>query len=250
LRTQEDKHSALRREIAKLENQSQKSTTITSETALNTQVFEHQNTAKIAEDEDKIKTLEQETLALDHDTEIKKKVLADRKQSVQKQDEKTRNILIAKKEQEEKEDSQIIAKIKDEIRQKTLELKAAEDEDKKLQQEILRLKNQPKDSETTKMHEQSELEIIKQQNVAQTAKNRTNIENLRKEILKLGQNSEAKKQVAEKARKDFLVVKNQVEEHQRLIQEKTEEAILAVNRINGINDDIKHIQEIIKTLEK
>jgi chromosome segregation ATPase len=135
LRTQEDKHSALRREITKLENQSQKSTTVTSGTVLNTKNFERQSAEKIAKNENKIKGFEQE--------------------------------------------------------------------------------------------------IVK----------------LKREDSELGQSLEMKKQTAEKAKKDFLAVKNQAEEHQRLLQQKTQEAILAVNRINGIKEEIKMIQSRIQTLQ-
>lgn len=136
LKTQEDKHGALRREITKLENESRKSTTITSSTVLNTQVFERQSVAKIAQNENRIKTFEQE--------------------------------------------------------------------------------------------------IVK----------------LKREDSELGQDLETKKQTAEKAEKDFVGVKKQVEDHQKILQQKTQEAILAVNRINGIKEDIKLIQNRIQTLER
>lgn len=136
LKTQEDKHAALRREITKLENQSQKSTTVTSETSLNTKNFERQSTEKIKENENKIKTFEQE--------------------------------------------------------------------------------------------------IVK----------------LKREDAELGQSLELKKQTAEKAKKDFLAVKSQVDEHQRLLQQKTQEAVLAVNRINGIKQEIKMIQDRILMLQR
>lgn len=136
LRAQEDKHSGLRREITKLESQSQYSTTVTSGTVLNTQGFERAGATKIAENENKIKAFEQE--------------------------------------------------------------------------------------------------IVK----------------LKKEDVELGQNLEMKKQTAERAQKDFLEVKKRAEEHQRLVQEKTQEAILAVNRINGIKQEIKMIKDRIQVLER
>jgi chromosome segregation ATPase len=136
LRTQEDKYSALRREITRLENLNQKSTTVTSETVLNVKSFERQTESKIKENENKIRTFEQE---------------------------------------------------------------------------IVKLKRTD-----------SELE----------------------------QNLETNRQTVEKAKKDFDTVKSQADAHQKTLQAKTQESILTVNRINGIKDDIKMIQNRIQALEK
>lgn len=65
LETQEDKYAGLRREITKLENQVQSSSTIVSETVLNTQTLERQNKTEAAENEKKIRTLEQEVKKLE-----------------------------------------------------------------------------------------------------------------------------------------------------------------------------------------
>jgi chromosome segregation ATPase len=136
LRAQEEKYSSLRREITKLENQPQKSTTITSGTVLNIQVFEREGAAKISTNENKIKTLEQE---------------------------------------------------------------------------VGRLKRENKE---------------------------------------LDQDLEFKKQDVEKAKKDFAGIKQQVEEHQKSLQEKTQEAVLAVNRINALKEEIKMIQARIQALQR
>lgn len=210
LKTQEEKHGALRREISKLENQSQRSTTISSETVLNIQGFERDNAAKIAENENKIKIFEQEIGKTDDNL-------------------KSRNTLLTQKEYDEKEDLRRVLEIKEEIRLKTLEMKKIELEDKELQREILELKKQP--------------------DVQKVAEKRSDIAKLKKDILILTQNLELKRQSVAKAKKDFETIKQGVDEHQKLLQEKTQAAILAVNRINGIKEEIRTTQDKIKSLE-
>jgi hypothetical protein len=203
LRTQESKYSELRREITKLESQPKSSVTTNPGIILQIKNLERQNIAKIAEDQKKLKSLEQGAVGFGH------------------VNESNTATLIAKKEQEEKQDSKHIAEIKEEIRRKTSELKMTEDEDRKLQQEIIQLKNQPKGF--------GEKEKIEQ---------------LKNEIFRLNQNLETEKQQIEKTNKDSI------EDQKNLLQNKTQEAVLTVNRINGIKDDIKLIQNIIQTLER
>jgi hypothetical protein len=217
LRTQEEKHNALRREITRLEGQSATFSLPRTGPIVNVQKLEQENSTKIMEDQKRIAVLEKE---MDKD-----KMLAER----------ASDVLITEKEQEEKKDSQLILKLKQEIQQKSSELKVLEASDSALKQEIINLKKQSQNVGTIKSSKKA-------------IDNTRAIERLKAEIASLNQGLTIEKQKAEKTGRDLDEKKRQSDEHQRILQLKNQEAILAVNRINSLKQEIKMIQDRINNL--
>jgi chromosome segregation ATPase len=150
LTEEKGKRDALLREIAKLENQTQISTTITAETALGTKKFEAQSMAKASENDNKILFLEKEIMDFE--------------------------------------------------------------------QKIFGKKGE--------------------------------IEKLKHGGLELGQKFETKKREMERASKDLFVASRRAAEHQKLIRAKNNEATKLANRINGLEQEVKAIQDRIQILQK
>jgi hypothetical protein len=160
-----------------------------------------------------------------------------------------------RKDREDKQRKLILQKRALEL--KEMDLRTQEDKHNRLRREIAKLENQPKKSTTVTSETVLNIKIAERQNKEKVLKNENKIKVLEQEIVKLknenlglGQNLEMKKQAVERANKDFSVVKKQIEEYQQLFQEKTQEAILAVNRINGIKQEIEMIKNRIQALEK
>jgi hypothetical protein len=225
LRAEENTYSTLRREIVQLESRSRGSVAMSARSTFDLKSFERQNAAQVARDEKEIEALEQEM------------------EETGRAVESGRTTLIAQKEQEEKQDLMRIDQIKDEIKRKTLELKMAEDDDKKLRQEIAELKRQPKNAGLNMVSNHPGLKASEQQSAQKVSEGKARIEKLKNEILSLNQGLGTKKQQSEKTSNDSL-------ENQKKLQEKVQEAKLAANRIAALDQEIKMIKNRIQALER
>ena len=211
LKTQEDKHLALRREIIKLESQGadlerKTGPVINLERAKNT---------KIAELNKKIADLESAV------QNKGKYVVSQTKQIV----EGVRSKLLSLISQNEAKDRDLLAKIKSE-----------QEEEKKLRQEIDKLKKE----ESSGVQDHPEIEDLTKQNASLINSNKTEIDKIKAQIAFINQDFEREK----KASTDAL------NQHKIKLEGKHAEAILAVNRINALNQEIGMFKAKIADLER
>ena len=200
---------------------------------------------KKQEIENRIKTSEQELVDLDRTP--KKNTPA----KVVKKPQAINDVkpLISKKEREKEKVAKQVTETKEAIRIQNMELEKALSVERSIQHDIVQLKNQSKGLDSTKSLGKAELSKLQQDNNAKIAEKQRQIEKIRAEILGISQGYESKKQEVAMTNKNLQDNLRQVEERKRVIQEKEQEAELVLRRVNGINDDIKHIQGLIRDLE-
>lgn len=161
----------------------------------------------------------------------------------------------ARKEREDRQRKLVLQRRQLEL--KEMDLRTQEDKYNSLCREIARLENQTQKSTTITSETILSVENLERRNQVKIMENENKIKNfeheiarLKKEDLELDQKVEAKKREEERARRDLRGVESQVRAHQKIIQEKTQETILAVNRMKGIRQEIKMIQDRIQELQK
>jgi chromosome segregation ATPase len=162
---------------------------------------------------------------------------------------------MARKKREDAQRQLILQKRALEIKQ--MDLRAQEERQNSLRREITELENQSRGHAAVGSKSVSGIENTERKVVAKIAENEKEIKTLeqeelklKNETLKLSQDLETKKQEAGKASQASLALAKQAEDHQRSIQGKTQEAVLAVNRIAAIKQEIKMIQSRIQDLER
>jgi len=229
LHVQEDKHSALLREITKLKG-SQSSVSANSGAIVDLNSLERQNTARMAAKEGEIRVVGEEIVALGRAVESNKPNQSDNK------------TLIVQKEREAKQNLQIVDGIKDEIKRKNSDLIAAENKGREIQREITELKSQSKDTGN-----QTELE---KQNIRKVSEAKAKIEKLKSEMLELGRDHNAKAKTAEETNNKISEKKKQAEDLQRLLQGKIDESKIVANRIAALDQEIEMIKDRVQALQR
>jgi chromosome segregation ATPase len=161
----------------------------------------------------------------------------------------------ARKEREDKQRKLVLQRRALEL--KKMDLRTQEERQITLRREITALENQSRNFTPTKSKPAVDVKNLERQNAAQIAENEREIKTLEQKILRLededrmlGQNLETKKQEAGKADQASFILKRQADDHQKLIQEKNQEAKVTANRIAALDQEIKMIEDRIKALER
>lgn len=201
-----------RQEIDELERRARNSTTPRLKPISSVQNTERQDATKIAEDERRVKGLEEEMSKLGDGV-------------------KTNERLLAEKIQEEKIETRKISEIEEEIRLKKIELEEVEREHEGIQKEIAQLGTSQKNI-----------------TISEAANKKREIERLNIEILRLGQNLETKRQVIEKTNKENFDATKQTETQKQFLDELSKKERIAINRVKDFEQNIKRLEQQIKTI--
>lgn len=202
-----------RQEIDELERRARNSTAPKLKPISSVQNAERQDAARIAEDERKVKDLEEEMSKLGDGV-------------------KTNERLLAEKVQEEKNETRKIAEIEEEIRLKNIELGTIEREHEGIQREISQLSTSQKNI-----------------TVSNASNKKREIERLKGEISRLGQSLETKRQVIEKTNKENFDATKQTEAQKQVLDELSKKERIAINRVKDFEQNIKRLEQQMSIIQ-
>ncbi len=196
-------------------------------------------TQKLEDDKRKLMALEQEIPKLDAEYSDESRRLSQVKQGTGKIS--GNDMALVQKEREAEKDAELVLRLKEEVRLKSLESEKLGAEEVKMKNEILKIKSQKKSPNSSLLREQAELEKELKQITAKMAGENTSAEKIKNDIAVLTQQLSTKKQEVDRRKGSGVGGQS--------VKELTDKAVLVTNRIKAIKQNLGILSSRIKGLK-